>query len=244
MAGVKESVRRLTLAELHIALALAEGPAHGYLLMERVTALGDGVEVGAATMYRTLRRMLADGLVAKAEQLPGTDERRRAYRLTDAGLRALGTEGRRMTALVGEAIARGVPERFHSITPQLVVSDAASAITFYREAFGARELLRNHHESGRITHAELSIGDSLLLVHDDFSDMGGPHAPTPDGSGVTIHLYVRHADLTFDRALKAGARVLLPMADRFWGDRYGVVEDPFAHRWSIATPTIDGSFRS
>jgi PhnB protein len=229
--------RRLTAAELHIALGLAEGPAHGYLLMQRVGAIGDGADVGAATMYRSLRRLLGDGLVALADPISGEDERRRPYRLTDRGLTALAAEGRRMAALVGEAVARGVPERFHTITPQLVVCDANAAIAFYRDAFGARELVRNLHESGRVTHAELSIGDSLLLVHDDFSDLGGPKAPAPGGSGVTVHLYLPDPDVAFDKAVAIGARVVQPMEDRPWGDRFGVIEDPYRHRWSIAAPS-------
>jgi PhnB protein len=232
------SARRLTTAELHIALALAEGPAHGYLLMHRVATIGDRAEVGAATMYRSLRRLLSAGLVEQAAVAPGQDERRRPYRLTDQGLRALAAEGRRMAALVGEAVARGVPERFHTITPQLVVSDANAAITFYRDAFDARELERKLDDNGRVIHAELSIGDSLLLVHDDFSDLGGPAAPEPGSAGITIHLYLPDPDAAFDRAIAAGARILLPMDYRPWGDRYGTLEDPYCHRWSIAAPTV------
>lgn len=138
-----------------------------------------------------------------------------------------------MAALIGEAVARGVPERFHTITPQLAVADADAAITFYRQVFGARELVRNHHDSGRVMHAELVIGDSLLLVHDDFSDLGGPAAAAPGTSPVTIHLYLPDPDAAFQHAISAGARTLLPMADRPWGDRYGIIEVPFGHRWSI-----------
>lgn len=234
----RTSARRLTAAELHIALGLAEGPAHGYLLMQRVATIGGGADVGAATMYRSLRRMLDHGLVERGDPAPEEDERRRPYRLTECGLRALAAEGRRMAALVGEAVARGVPERFHTITPQLVVFDANAAIAFYRDAFGAQELVRTLHETGRVTHAELSIGDSLLLIHDDFSDLGGPAAPTPGSSGVTIHLYLADPDAGFDSAVAAGARILLPMDDRPWGDRYGIIEDPYCHRWSIAAPTV------
>jgi PhnB protein len=231
--------RPLTAAELHVALALAEGPAHGYRLMQRVGGIGPGSEMGPATMYRTLRRMLADGLVAQTALPPGEDERRRPYRLTPVGLRALVAEGHRMAGLIGEAVTRGVPERFHTITPQLAVSDADAAIRFYRNAFGASELARNLHESGRIAHAELRIGDSLVLVHDDFSDLGGPSAPVPGRSGVTIHLYVADADAVFRRALEAGAVSLLDMAGQDWGDRYGILQDPFGHRWSIATPGVN-----
>jgi PhnB protein len=231
-----QSDRPLTAAELHVALALAEGPAHGYLLMQRAGSIGLRPGTGATTMYRTLRRMLADGLVAATALPPGEDERRRPYRLTDAGLRALIAEGHRMADLIGEAVARGVPERFHTVTPQLAVSDADAAIGFYCEAFGASELARDRHESGRIIHAELRIGDSLVLVHDDFSDLGGPGAPVPGRSGVTIHLYLADADAVFRRALDAGAASLLDMAGQDWGDRYGILQDPFGHRWSIATP--------
>lgn len=229
------TTRRLTAAELHIALALAEGPAHGYLLMQRVTQIGDSTQVGAATMYRTLRRMLADGLVGQSPQQAGQDERRQPYQLTGDGLRALASEGRRMAALIGEAVARGVPERFHTITPQLTVTDADAAIAFYRQVFGAREVVRNRHESGRVIHAELVIGDSLLLLHDDFSDLGGPTAPVPGRSPVTIHLYLPDADAVFQQAISVGARSLLPIAERPWGDRYAIIEDPFGHRWSIGT---------
>lgn len=143
-----------------------------------------------------------------------------------------------MAAIVGEAVARGIPERLHTITPQLVVSDANAAIPFYGEAFQARELVRNFHDDGRVTRAELSIGDSLLLLHDDFSDLGGPAAPQGGGTGVTIHLYLADPEAAFDRDIAAGARVLLPMDDRPWGDRYGTIEDPHGNRWSIAAPTV------
>lgn len=228
-------VESLTPAELHIALALAEGPAHGYLLMQRVGEIGGAV--GAATMYRTLRRMVDNRLVT---QLPGDeqDERRRPYRLTDAGTAAIGAEGRRLSALVGAAVRRGVPGRFHSLTPQLTVRGADAAIAFYVKAFGARELTRRNHDDGRIAHAELSVGDSLLLVHDDFGDLDGPTAPTGDGSGVTIHLYVEDVDMVFARAVSAGGRIVLPIADQFWGDRYGILLDPFGHRWSIGVRMI------
>ena len=227
--------RPLTEAEFQVALALLEGPAHGYRLMRRAEEIGSAPPLGAATMYRTLRRMANDGLAAPAELPAGEDERRRPYRLTGEGLRAVAAEGRRMAALIGAAVARGVPERFHTITPQLIVRDADAAIEFYRRAFDARLLVRHAHESGRVQHAELSIGDSLILLHDDFSDVGGPAAPHPGQSGVTIHLYVPDADAVFQRALDAGATSLIPVASQPWGDRYGILQDPYAHRWSIGT---------
>jgi PhnB protein len=235
MDPAHEPRRPLTEAEFQVALALLEGPAHGYRLMQRAGEIGNAPPLGAATMYRTLRRMLEDGLAAPAELPAGEDERRRPYRLTGEGLRAVAAEGRRMVALIGAAVVRGVPERFHTITPQLAVRDADAAIEFYRQAFGARLLARHAHQSGRVQHAELIIGDSLLLVHDDFSDLGGPAAPQPGTSGVTIHLYVADADAVFRRALDAGATILVPVADQPWGDRYGILRDPFGHRWSIGT---------
>jgi uncharacterized glyoxalase superfamily protein PhnB len=150
-------------------------------------------------------------------------------------MQAIAAEGRRMAALLGAAVVRGVPERFHSVTPQLVVRDADAAIGFYGRAFGARLLVRHAHESGRVQHAELSIGDSLILLHDDFSDVGGPAAPRPGQTGVTIHLYVPDADAVFQRALDAGATSLIPVAGQPWGDRYGILQDPHAHRWSVGT---------
>lgn len=235
MNPADEPRRPLTEAEFQVALALIEGPAHGYLLMRRAKGIGGAPPLGAATVYRTLRRMVGDGLAIPAELPEGEDERRRPYRLTEEGLRAVAAEGRRMAALVGAAVARGVPERFHSVTPQLVVRDADAAIDFYRRAFDARLLVRHAHESGRVQHAELSIGDSLVLLHDDFSDLGGPGAPDPGRSGVTIHLYVPDADAVFKRALDAGATGLIPVASQPWGDRYGILQDPYAHRWSIGT---------
>ena len=235
MNPADEPRRPLTEAEFQVALALLEGPAHGYRLMQRAGKIGGAPPPGAATMYRTLRRMAGDGLAAPEQLPPGEDERRRPYRLTGEGLRAVAAEGRRMAALIGAAVARGVPERFHTITPQLTVRNADAAIEFYRQAFGARLLVRHAHESGRIQHAELSIGDSLILIHDDFSDLGGPAAPHPGRSGVTIHLYVPDADAVFQRALNAGATSLIPVADQPWGDRYGILQDPYAHRWSIGT---------
>jgi uncharacterized glyoxalase superfamily protein PhnB len=203
--------------------------------MQRVGEISGAPRLGAATMYRTLRRMLDDGLAAPAELPAGEDERRRLYRLTGEGLQGVAAEGRRMSALIGAAVARGVPERFHAITPQLAVRDADAAIEFYRRAFDACLLVRHVHESGRVQHAELAIGDSLILVHDDFSDLGGPAAPCPGRTGVTIHLYVPDADVVFRQALDAGAVSLIPVADQPWGDRYGILQDPYAHRWSIGT---------
>ncbi|HLG53823.1 MAG TPA: VOC family protein [Vicinamibacterales bacterium] len=132
-----------------------------------------------------------------------------------------------------------VPEDFHTITPQLVVKGVAAAIDWYTNALGAHELLRNMAPDGTsIMHAELLLGDSRFFVVDEFP---GPMASpaTLGGSPVTLHLYVRDVDALFTRAVDAGAHVLMPVADQFWGDRYGMVTDPFGHRWSMASRIED-----
>jgi uncharacterized glyoxalase superfamily protein PhnB len=132
-----------------------------------------------------------------------------------------------------------VPEDFHTITPQLAVNGVADAIAWYTKALGVNELLRNLAPDGvRIMHAELLLGDSRFFVVDEFD--GSMKAPsTLGGSPVTLHLYVRDVDALFDRAVGAGATVVLPVADQFWGDRYGILDDPFGHRWSIASRIED-----
>jgi PhnB protein len=132
-----------------------------------------------------------------------------------------------------------IPEGYHSLTPYLAVEDAAKAIDFYKEAFGAEELLRMPGEDGKIAHAELQIGDSKLMLSDPFpqsqvrppSERGGPTA--------SIFLYVEDVDATFDQAQSAGAEVETELQDMFWGDRFGTLVDPFGHVWSIATHKED-----
>ena len=129
-----------------------------------------------------------------------------------------------------------IPDGHHAITPHLVIKGASEAIDFYKRAFGAEELSRmpfpNPDGTMKLGHAELKIGDSRLFLADEFPDYGsvGPGASSP----VTLHLYVTDADATFAQAVEAGATVSMPLADMFWGDRYGKVIDPFGHHWSIA----------
>jgi len=133
-----------------------------------------------------------------------------------------------------------IPSGFHSLTPHLEVRGAARAIDFYKAAFGVREIFRNVGPDGRlIMHAQLQIGDSMLLLHDEFAESGGESPDTLEGSAVTLHLYVEDADAAFERAVKAGARVEMPISDMFWGDRYGQLVDPFGHRWSIGHKVED-----
>ena len=133
-----------------------------------------------------------------------------------------------------------IPKGFHTISAHLVVRDAVRAIEFYKKAFGAEESYRMPGPDGRtIMHALLRIGDSSLMLGDEFPDMGAKSPQTYGGSPVTIHLYVRDADAAFKRAVTAGATVRMPLADMFWGDRYGRLADPFGHEWSVATHTRD-----
>jgi len=129
-----------------------------------------------------------------------------------------------------------VPEGHHTITPHLVVKGATQAIDFYKKAFGAKELHRHAGPDGSsIMHAALQIGDSRLFLNDEFPGMGVTSPLAMGGTPVTIHLYVEDVDAVFGQAVQAGAQVVMPLADQFWGDRYGMVIDPFGHRWSIAS---------
>src|SRR3954451_21100478 len=138
-------------------------------------------------------------------------------------------------------MAHPIPDGQHTITPHLVVKGASEAVEFYKRAFGAEELYRMPFPGpdGRMKlgHAELQIGDSRLYLADECPEHGskGPNGSSP----VTIHLYVTDADAAFGRAVKAGATVSMPLADMFWGDRYGKVVDPFGHHWSIAAHLED-----
>ncbi len=133
-----------------------------------------------------------------------------------------------------------IPDGFHSLTPYLVCRNAAKAIEFYKKAFGAEEIYRNCvHGTDRIMNAQLRIGNSILMLNDEFPDFGslGPSDERP--SSVTIHLYVEDVDAVFGRAVKAGAEVTMPVDDMFWGDRFGSLKDPFGHKWSIGTRIED-----
>jgi uncharacterized glyoxalase superfamily protein PhnB len=133
-------------------------------------------------------------------------------------------------------MAHPIPAGFHAITPHLVIKGASEAIDFYKRAFGAKEIGRMPFPGPdgkmRIGHAELQIGDSRLFLADEFPEYGsvGPEGRSP----VTIHLYVTDADAAFAQAVEAGATAAMPLADMFWGDRYGKLVDPFGHQWSIA----------
>ncbi|CAH0284933.1 VOC family protein [Roseomonas sp. CECT 9278] len=133
-----------------------------------------------------------------------------------------------------------IPPGYATLTPYLSVSDPASAIAFYQKAFGARERMRLMMPDGSIGHAEIDIGDSVMMLGGAWPQMG--FAP-PEGTAVSVmlHLYVEDADAVFDRAVAAGATALVPVETKFYGDRSGSLRDPFGHRWSISTHVEDVS---
>jgi PhnB protein len=135
--------------------------------------------------------------------------------------------------------AKSIPEGYHTATPYLIINGAASALEFYKKAFGATELFRMDAPGGKIGHAEIKIGDSPIMLADEYPDMGyrGPQAI--GGTPVSIMLYVEAVDTVFNRAVAAGAKVKQPVKDQFYGDRSGTLEDPFGHIWTVATHKED-----
>jgi PhnB protein len=137
------------------------------------------------------------------------------------------------------AAVKPIPEGYHSVTPYLIFSGASDAIAFYKKALGAEEILRMDGLGGRIHHAEISIGDSRIMLADEHPEIQALSPKTIGGSPVTIHLYVEDVDAAVARAVAAGAKLVRPVADQFYGDRTGGVEDPFGYRWFIATHKED-----
>jgi PhnB protein len=132
-----------------------------------------------------------------------------------------------------------IPDGMHSVTPHLVCAGAADAIAFYAKAFGAKELTRLPGPDGKLMHAAIRIGDSVIMLVDEAPNWGALGPKALNGSPVTIHLYVEDVDAFVAHAVAAGAALKMPVADMFWGDRYGTLEDPFGHRWSVATHKLD-----
>ncbi|CAB3746820.1 glyoxalase [Burkholderia sp. MSh2] len=135
--------------------------------------------------------------------------------------------------------AKPIPEGMRTLTPHLICAGAASAIDFYTRAFDAHERFRLATPDGRLAHACLAIGDSTLMLMDEMPEHGAFGPKALKGTAVCLHLYVPDADSAIAKAVAAGATVTMPASDMFWGDRYGQVEDPFGHRWSIATHLRD-----
>ncbi len=132
-----------------------------------------------------------------------------------------------------------IPDGYHTLTPFLTVRDAERAIEFYKNAFGAESRGVMKGPDGKVMHAEIKIGDSVVMLSDEFPDFGSVSPQGLGGSPMGLHIYVDDVDSSFDRAVKAGAQVEMPVMDQFWGDRYGRLKDPFGHKWSIATHTKD-----
>ena len=131
-----------------------------------------------------------------------------------------------------------------ALSPHLVVDDAAAAIDFYVKAFDAVEVVRVPRPDGKLVHASVRINGFLVMLNDDFPEMSGGKSMTPPalgGTPVTIHLTVTDVDAAFQRALDAGATVVVPLEEQFWGDRYGMVADPFGHHWSLGQPVREAT---
>lgn len=135
--------------------------------------------------------------------------------------------------------AQKIPEGMHTVTPHLVCAGAADAIEFYKKAFNAVELHRLPGPGGKLMHGAIRIGDSTVMLADEFPEWGNKAPKTLGGTPVTIHLYVEDVDAVFAQAVSAGATPTMPVADMFWGDRYGMLIDPFGHSWSVATHVKD-----
>ncbi|WP_380873878.1 glyoxalase [Sphingomonas sp. DBB INV C78] len=133
-----------------------------------------------------------------------------------------------------------IPEGYHSVTPYLMIDGAAAALEFYKNAFGATEILRFPH-GDRIGHAEIKIGDSFVMLSDEYPEMDYRGPKTRGGTTVGLMIYVPDVDAAFDRAITAGGTVQRPVADQFYGDRTGTLVDPFGHQWTLATHVEDVS---
>ena len=136
---------------------------------------------------------------------------------------------------------KAVPEGTHTITPHLVVEGAEQALEFYKKAFGAQVAGVHKTPDGKVMHAEFKIGDSRLFLADEFPGMGSPSPKTLGGSPVVLNLYMEGIDTVFDQAVSAGATVTMPLANQFWGDRYGQIQDPFGHTWALGQHVEDVS---
>jgi PhnB protein len=132
-----------------------------------------------------------------------------------------------------------IPEGYHSVTPYLIIAGAAKAIDFYKRAFGAQEVMRMADPSGKVGHAEIQIGDSKVMLADEFPEMGARSPQAFGGTPVGLCVYVEDVDTVFKRAIAAGAKEERPLQDQFYGDRSGTLIDPFGHKWTIATHIKD-----
>jgi PhnB protein len=136
-------------------------------------------------------------------------------------------------------MVKPIPDGYRAVTPYLIFNDAGGAIEFYKKALGATEVMRLEDPSGKVHHAEIKIGDSRIMLADEHPEIQALSPKTIGGSPVSMHVYVEDIDAAVERAVKAGAKLVRPVADQFYGDRTGGVEDPFGYRWFIATHKED-----
>lgn len=136
---------------------------------------------------------------------------------------------------------QAVPKGYHTVTPSLVVAGAAKAIEFYKKALGAEETSRFPAPDGSIMHAEIRIGDSIIMLGDEMPEQGGRSPKSYGGTPVSLFIYRDNVDAAWKRAIDAGAKTIAPLADQFWGDRAGCIEDPFGHRWWLVQHIKDMS---
>ncbi len=136
---------------------------------------------------------------------------------------------------------KAVPSGFHTLTPHITVRDADKALEFYKNAFGAEVQHVARMPNGKVMHAALQFGDSKLMLNEESPEFGALSPLSTGGTGVMLHIYTENVDAAFDRAVSAGAQVKMPLMDQFWGDRYGIVADPYGHRWSLASHIKDMS---
>ena len=134
---------------------------------------------------------------------------------------------------------KSIPDGYHSVTPYLIVKGGADAINFYKQAFGAVEQMRMASPDGRIGHAEIKIGDSIIMLADEHLEMGHRSPQSLGGAGVSLMVYVDKVDEVFKQAVASGAKELQPLKNQFYGDRSGTLQDPFGHQWTVATHIED-----
>jgi PhnB protein len=134
---------------------------------------------------------------------------------------------------------KSIPDGYHSVTPYLIIKGAADAIGFYTHAFGATELMRMPRPDGKLGHAEIRIGDSVIMLADEHPEMGYRSPQSLGGAGVSLMIYVERVDDVFKRAVTSGAKELQPIKDQFYGDRSGTLQDPYGHTWTVATHVED-----
>jgi uncharacterized glyoxalase superfamily protein PhnB len=134
---------------------------------------------------------------------------------------------------------QSIPQGYHTVTPSIVVAGGDQAIDFYKKAFGAEELMRFPAPDGKLMHGEIKIGDSIIMLSDEMPEHGGRGPTSYGGTSVSFFVYGDNVDQAWKRAVDAGAREIMPLADQFWGDRTGCLEDPFGHRWWLAQHTED-----